>query len=37
MDRFMVSLSNHEALAPPARAMPSWFDGLTMKAYECSP
>jgi hypothetical protein len=29
----MVSLSNHEAIRTAARATPSWFDKLTMKAY----
>ena len=28
----MVSLSNHEAVRTAARATPSWFDRLTMKA-----
>jgi hypothetical protein len=32
-DRFMVSLSNHEAICTAVRATPSWFDKLTLKAF----
>jgi hypothetical protein len=31
--RFMVSLSNHEAVRTTLVREPSWFDKLTMKAY----
>ena len=30
--RFMVSLSNHEAVRTAVGPRPSWFDRLTMKA-----
>jgi hypothetical protein len=33
IDRFMVSLSNHEAVPHHVRTRPSWFDRLTMKAF----